>query len=273
MSINKKTEQSKRHVEAVLASCDIIDSFLRYPHQTLKQIIDQTNLTRNRVMRLTGTLETRGYLLRYPMTGIYSLGPRLLSLGREYERQSNLGTLAQPMLQELAKATGESATIHIYDNLDRVILAREESGNDLRLSVPVGSRVPIILGASGKVFLTFGPKNRRDQVLKRILRSMPGSGTIAVPPELASELNRIKAQGYVYCPGVRVPDAGFIAVPIFGQEKRFIGSLVIGGPIQRFTPETLPEKIKLVTAVSAKITWRLSGEQSPFADVWGAVST
>ena len=265
MNIKGQTKQSKRHVEAVLASFDILDSFLHAPNQTLKQIIDQTLLTRNRVMRLTGTMEARGYLLRSPITGSYSLGPKLMSLGREYERQSNLSTLSQPMLQELAKATGESASIHIFDELDRVVLAREESGNDLRLSMPVGRRNPINLGASGKIFLAFCSEEMRDKVLKSIFRGMSSSENGVVLSELAVELNRIKLKGHVYCPGVREPHSGIMSAPIFGRENRFLGALVIGGPINRFTDETIPKKIKSLMLMAAKITWRLGGE-FPFSE-------
>lgn len=62
MAVKGGKRQTDRHVEAVLASCEIMDTFLHCPNQTLKQIIDQTSLSRNRVMRLAGTLEARGYL-------------------------------------------------------------------------------------------------------------------------------------------------------------------------------------------------------------------
>ena len=126
MAVKGKKRQTDRHVEAVLASCEIMDSFLHCPTQTLKQIIDQTNLTRNRVMRLAGTLEARGYLHRDSRTGSYGLGTMFMSLGRVYESQSNVGSLGQPILQELAHTTGESASIYVLDHLERVVLAREE---------------------------------------------------------------------------------------------------------------------------------------------------
>jgi len=262
MAIKGETRQSDRYVDAVLAACEIIDSFLNLQNQTLKQIIDQTRLTRNRVMRLTGTLEARGYLIRKAMTGTYSLGPRVMSLGRAYERQFNLGTLAQPMLQELAKATGESSSIHIYDNMDRIVLAREESDSDIRLSIPVGNRSSINLGASGKILLAFGPEEMRDNVIKNLFPKTVNRKKSSIPRELSAELRKIRKQGYVFSVGVRAPDAANIAAPIFGQENRFLASLLIGGPIQRFSPDTLPEKIRLLMNVAAKLTWRLGGDQS-----------
>ena len=262
MVMKGKTKQSSRHVEAVLAACDIVDSFLHIPNQTLKQIIDQTRLTRNRVMRLVGTLESRQYLLRDSMTGTYSLGPRIMSLGRVYERQSTLVNLAKPILRELASTTGESAFVYVLDNTECVVLAREEGTSDVRLVVDVGQRIPIHLGASGKVLLAFGPKEVRDKVLNRRYMSKQAPGAIIEPFRLSDDLDRVKTQGYACSRGERIPDAGGIAAPIFGLENCFLGALGIAGPIHRFTPEILPERIKLVIVAATELTRKSGGFQA-----------
>lgn len=259
MAVKGEKRQTDRHVEAVLAACEIMDSFLYCPNQTLKQIIDKTNLTRNRVMRLAGTLEARGYLHRDPRTGSYGLGTMIMSLGRVYEGQSNLGTLGQPILQELASTTGESASIYVLDNQERVVLAREEGKSDVRLAITVGQRMPVDLGAGGKLLLAFGPKEVRDNILNSRRLSKAASGAMTNPSKLADELDRIKTQGYACSLGERVLDAGAVAAPIFGLENRFLGALGIAGPIHRFTPETLPGKIKLVMSAAAELTWKLGG--------------
>jgi IclR family transcriptional regulator, KDG regulon repressor len=259
VAIKGKIRQCTRHVEAVLAACDIVDSFLCIPNQTLKQIIDQTRLTRNRVMRLTGTLEARQYLLRDSMTGTYSLGPRIMSLGRVYERQSNLVSLAKPILRKLASTTGESAFVYVLDNTDCVVLAREEGTSDVRLVVDEGQRIPIHLGASGKVLLAFGPKEAREKVLNSRYLSKQASGAIIDPLRLSDDLNRVKTQGFAFSRGERIPDAAGIVAPIFGLENCFLGALGIAGPIHRFTPEILPERIKFVMTAAAELTRKSGG--------------
>jgi IclR family KDG regulon transcriptional repressor len=257
--VTGKIKQSDRHVEAVLAAADILDSFLQFPTQTLKQIIDRTRFTRNRVMRLAGTLEARGYLLRDFQARTYTLGPRIMSLGRVYERQSNLAGLARPTLQELARSTGESASIYVLDGLDRVVLAREEGTKDIRLSVTEGQRMPVHAGASGKVLLAFGPPEVRNKVLsrRRLIKLAPG--TITDSAKLAPELHQVRARGYALSLGERVADAGAIAAPIFGPENRFLGALGVAGPIHRFTPETLQGRTKLVLTAAAELSRKLGG--------------
>ena len=252
-------KQTDRHVEAVLASCKIIDSFLNCPNQSLKQIIDKTSLTRNRVMRLAGTLEACGYLHLDSRTGRYGLGTMFMSLGRAYESQSNIVSLGQPILQELAHATGESSSIYVLDNLERVVLAREEGKKDIRLAIAVGQRMPLHIGAGGKVLLAFGQKELRSKVLNSEFLCKAASGADVDRLKLAAELKRIKTQGYACSLGERVSDAGAVAAPVFGLESRLIGALGIAGPINRFTPETLPEKIRMVINAAAELTWKMGG--------------
>lgn len=260
MADKEKTRQSDRHVEAVLAACQILDSFLHCPNQTLKQLIDRTQLTRNRVIRLAGTLESRGFLHRDSGTGIYGLGTMIMSLGRVYENQSDVITLGQPFLQELASTTGESASIYVLDNMERLVLAREEGIKDIRLAIAVGQRMPVHVGASGKVLLAFGPPDVRDKVLSREYWSEdPPVGPVASPSRLAEELERIVDRGYAFSRGERVSEVGAIAAPIFGLENSFLGALGIAGPIHRFSSETLPEKIKVVMAAAAELSWKLGG--------------
>ena len=210
-------------------------------------------------MRLAGTLEARGYLHRDSRKGSYGLGSMFMSLGRVYERQSNVSSLGQPILRELARTTGESASIYVLDNLERVVLAREEGEKDVRMAIDVGQRMPVHVGAGGKVLLAFGPKEVRDRGLNSRRPKKENPAAVTNPSKLAGELDQIRAQGYAYSLGERVADAGAVAAPIFGLENRFLGALGIAGPIHRFTPESLPGKIELVMRAAAELTWKLGG--------------
>ncbi|MDO8941616.1 MAG: helix-turn-helix domain-containing protein, partial [Desulfobacterales bacterium] len=78
-------KQADRHVESVLATLDILDCFLKDSSLTVKHLIDATGLTRNRVMRLTGTLVHKGYLSTDADTGAFHAGPRVFALSRVFE--------------------------------------------------------------------------------------------------------------------------------------------------------------------------------------------
>ena len=57
------TRQTERHVDAVLAALDILECFLAAPELATRDLVVATGFTRNRVMRLAGTLAHRGFLV------------------------------------------------------------------------------------------------------------------------------------------------------------------------------------------------------------------
>ena len=163
--MKKPVKQKSRHVEAVLAALDLLDCFQAKPHLAIKELIAMTGHTRNRIMRLVGTLEHRGYLVFNPDRGIYGLGPRLMLLGRVFENSQGLVNLARPILRSMVMETGESVSLYARDRLERVVLAREEGTQNLRFQVTEGQRMELHAGAGGKILLAWAPESIRHQVL------------------------------------------------------------------------------------------------------------
>ena len=123
--MKQKSKESSRHVEAVLKALAILDCFEIQQNLKVKQIHEMTKLNQSRILRLCGTLESMGYLIHDCDTGLYSLGPRVLSLGKIYELNNTLISLARPVLKKLARITGESASIYVVDGIKRLCLVRE----------------------------------------------------------------------------------------------------------------------------------------------------
>ena len=234
----KPVKQLDRHVESVLAALDVMDCFLGEPRLSIKQIVDSTTMTRNRIMRLVGTLMHRGYVMESLEKGTYTPGPRLMALGNVFQENQNLVVLINPVLRQLALKTGESATFYIREGQERVVLAREEGTQAIRFYVAVGQRMDLHAGAAGKILLAYAPRAERNIILtsEQLKRLTPQ--TITNPNSLIKELERIRAQGYAVSKGERNPDAFSLAAPIFERKDQLIGSLAIAGPISRFTPES-----------------------------------
>ena len=121
--MKKPTRQTDRHVEAVLAALDVLECFLAKPGLGTPEIMQATGFTRNRVMRLTGTLAHRGYLMTDPGTGVFCTGPKIFALGKVFERNRLVLTLVRPILRDIALKTGESASLYVREGFERVVMA------------------------------------------------------------------------------------------------------------------------------------------------------
>ena len=162
--MKQRTKESTRHVDAVLKTLDILDCFIDESQLTMTQIIEKTGLTRSRIMRLMGTLESRGFVIEDQETKLFRLGFRTAILGKAFERSSNLETFVRPVLKFLVDKTHESTYFNIAQGGERVVLMREEGKHAIRYAIEEGDRVPIHVGGSGKILLAYGPPELFDSI-------------------------------------------------------------------------------------------------------------
>jgi len=247
-------KEAKRHVEAVLKALDILECFQKQPQLSLKKISELTGLQKSRIMRLCGTLISKGYLLYEAETGQYKLGPKIISLGRSYEQSNDLISLARPAMKYLAQETGESASLFVIDGLNRLCVAREEGTYSIRYNIVEGQRMPLYAGAGGKVLLAFGPEEIRKKVLTRKHIKQLTPHTIKNPKLLLQELEKIRQDGYAFSFGERDAEVAALAAPIFNHEGKICASLSIAGPISRFSREHNVQHLKILMATAKRIS-------------------
>lgn len=167
------------------------------------------------VYRLMNSLERMNYVVRRD-TGNYSLGSRVLYLGKLYEESFHLASIVQPELHNLAAATRESASWYVIEKGERLCLFRAESSEGLRETRLPGSSLPLDGSAIGQVLRHWGL----------------GEAVLDSHPQLP-----------VYTSGVRDPHIASFSLPIFSEGNKFTAALALTGPSSRLTPQRKEEGI------------------------------
>ena len=241
-------------MEAVLKALDVLDCFQGQPLLPLKKISELTGMNKSRIIRLCGTLSSRGYLVYDSEAQNYRLGFKVLALGKAYERSNNLISLSRPILRNLADQTGESASLFVVDGLQRVCVAREEGTFSIRYNILEGQRMVLYAGAGGKVLLAFGPEELCRKVLSReYLRKLTPT-TIHDPKRLEKELETVRRQGYASSYGERDSEVAALAAPIYTHDGKVCAALTIAGPINRFSKEHNVKHLKILLASTERLS-------------------
>jgi DNA-binding IclR family transcriptional regulator len=256
------SKEMSRHVEAVLRALDLLDCFQHRPTLSLKEMAGLTRMTRSRVTRLAGTLESKGYLLHEKTSGRFRLGPRLLTLGKLFESSNNLVSLARPILKELVEATGELASLYVLDGLERVALARERGTHEISYSVTEGQRMELHAGAAGKVLLAFAPPEVQAKILDKKRMKRLTSHTVVDPEVLTRELETIRRKGYAWSEGERVADVWSVAAPVFDHTKQVCCSIGITVPLYRIPKRMQLRYTKILTDKARMLSDRLGWYES-----------
>lgn len=100
-----------------------------------------------------------------PLSKTYSAGLGLARLAEQLVTQGQRVQLALPFMRELAIERGITVTLWRRMGNDRIVLVSSESSpTDLHIYMPLGQRLPILMGASGRLFV--GRMNLSEEDLR-----------------------------------------------------------------------------------------------------------
>lgn len=205
---------------------------------TLAEIARRTGLYKSTILRLIASLERAGFARRLD-DGRYAVGAAPLRLAERYQRGFRLADHILPVLRRLAAATGETASFYVRDGNGRVCLHRVEGDHPVRAVVREGDRLPLGLGAAGRVLPAFA--------------GAAGAGHDAV-----------RAAGYAVSVGEVTPDVASIAAPAFDAAGKLAGAVNLSGPAHRFADNA--KLIDATRAAAADATKRLGGQGAAAPD-------
>jgi len=213
----------------------------------LGQIAEATDLPHPTAHRLVRALEGHGFLARYPGLG-YRLGPRLLRLASEAMRELPLRDVAHPILEQLAKVTGETAQLYVRSGDARICIDAVESVNELRTIVGIGAALPLHAGSAAKVFLAFSPADPASFIRKS-----------ADPGRFGREVALARVRGWASSAGERQPGVGSVSAPILGAYDILLGVISVSGPSSRMGRSAARRYAPAVVDAAERIERALGG--------------
>lgn len=217
------------HVRAVERAIGLLFRLAAHPGgASLQQLAQEVGCSKSTVHRLLATLERLEVVERDQIPGRYRLGRRARELGREGWGESDLRQIALPYMQRLRDLSEETVTLHLVDGAEHVVIEQCESPQEIRRSLAIGQRAPLLRGATAKAILAFLPPDQRARTLAAV-RTVDEEG----PSE--RELADIRSLGYAFSISERVPGGASISVPIHDRHGRVCAALSVSGPSFRFT--------------------------------------
>jgi DNA-binding IclR family transcriptional regulator len=215
----------------------------------------ELGLNKSAVHRLLQTLESSGFVDRNPVTHQYFLGPRLFVLGKVYESTVTLRGLARPVMERLAKQTGEAVHLMVPARAEKglpnlILLDKVESAYQLTMTPSPGAVSPAHCTAGGKVLLAFAMADALDHVEGPLPRHTPH--TITDLPALKAELADIRAHGCAMDREELEVGLTCMAAPVF-EGGQVIAAISISGPTSRLDPDRLNTVREALMAAATEI--------------------
>ena len=215
---------------------------------TNDEISERLNLPKPTVSRITYTLTSLGYLTYIKRLGAYQLGPSVLAMAKPLLNPTGFRQVIRGSLQELAIDLGVTVSLTAAAGRNMVYLDTFRGNNPFVIGLSVGAAIPMLVTASGRVYLSCLPVTKRKLLIQEINKHEDKT-SLGKKESLEKALIDIKELGYCTSIGEWHPDVNAVAVPVCLKEHGDIFVIVCGGASTNLTPVLIKKKFgpRLVT--------------------------
>ncbi len=205
----------------------------------VSELSRELKVSKSTVHGITSALEDLGVIERDLDTKHYVLGYTLIELGRTAFSRLSFREVARPTLHALRDSVHETVFLGVRNGNHVTIIDVAEGRHELRISAPIGTRLPLLAGAVGKVLLSMLEENQVSEIIKEFGLTKVTSQTITDQRQYLRELRTTREKGVAtdyeeYISGVRA-----VAAPLVLKESGLTAAVWVVG----FKPNLPAEKM------------------------------
>jgi IclR family transcriptional regulator, acetate operon repressor len=225
----------------------------------LQAIADDLGIPKSAAHRLLAELARLGYVRRDAEAGRYLLSMKLVSLGFRHLAASGVADVAQPILDDLARRSGELVRLGVIDGRAQVWVAKAQGARTgLRYDPDMGNLARLSCTASGHAWLAcLSDEEAVALVVKQGFGKLTDHGPNA-PRTIEALLERLRLArrlGYACVSESSAPGTAAIAAAVrHPLTAGVIGTLSIAGPSVRMTEARMSELAPALLAAAGELS-------------------
>lgn len=225
-------------VDKALIVLDLVGKLSVNGPVRMADLVTESTFQRPTVHRLLQTLKQHGLVIQDDLG--YRLGGQILALAANAYSTMDERRLAQPVMQEFSKLTGQTVHLAVLQGLEVVYIDKVESRQSIVLSSGIGWRGAAHCTALGKAMLAYSPLSLVQSVLDAPMQQKT-EFTTATSEGLQQALAQVRIKGYAIDDRENEPEVRCVAAPILDQAGIAVAGISISGTIYHVTPEKAQE--------------------------------
>lgn len=222
------------------------------------ELSKRLSISKSTIFGILKALEEEDLIIKDSTNKKYLIGPGLFEFAKKIFKGGELTTIARPYLEKLANNVDETVFLCIREDDNIKTLDAIEAKKAVKISSPVGTKIPITASVLCKIFLS--PMD--NDVIKKFLseKGLPKytESSITDIDIFLEEIEKTRKLGYSldleeYLKGVRA-----IASLIYYSDRTLAGAICVVGFTSSIKDEKLPMMIQHLKDTAQHINQRLS---------------
>jgi IclR family mhp operon transcriptional activator len=231
---------STRPIRALIRGLETLAVLNRRNGATVSEVTSEIKLPRTTTYRILETLSEAGYVFRDPSDDRYRLTLMVRSLADGFDDEAWITEIGRPCINELCRDIVWPVTLLSPAGTSMMIRDTTDHASPLAMErFNAGFRLPLLMSASGRVYLAFCQPEHRDALLDILSRSTREEDKLARSrPEVEKILEETRELGYATSVRTRrVSEEVAMSVPVL------IGDRVLATIAVRFAASAVPLRL------------------------------
>ena len=233
-----------------------LNMFTQQPIWGVTELSRELRCSKNSAFQMLDTLLKEGYLVRSATGARYQLAHPVLKFGLAAE-STDVRSLCHPYLQRIHELTAESTFLAILVGRSCVCIDNIQAQGVTVGYSPLSQPIPLHAGTGPRLLLAY----LKDEEIERYielespLRAFTPT-TITEAKALWDDVRLTREFGFARGYQDFSTGANFLAFPVVGPADRLLATIVVGGPLFRFTREVADGFIPEIMALMSELNQR-----------------
>jgi DNA-binding IclR family transcriptional regulator len=224
-----RSASERAGVQSVVVAAGVLKALARLGGAaTLKELAADLGMARAKVHRYLGSLRAGGLVAQNAETGRYHIGSTAVTVGLVGLSRVSPVRQLQDLLPRVRDRINATVTAAIWGERGPTIIGMEESDHLVTMNLRIGSVLPVLNTAIGRLFLAYlAPKQTARFVAAE--RAGPLGDAALSERELQDLLDNIRGRRLSQVRGVLIPGVDAIAAPVFDHREQMVAAICAVG--------------------------------------------
>jgi IclR family transcriptional regulator, acetate operon repressor len=255
-----KIERTERPKGTVSKALGLLDIVARTPMaKSLTEIATAAGFDKATTRRFLVVLSKHGFVEQVHESKKYRLGSAFLRFARIREATMPLSSIVQPILDELAKESGETVHVSMLTGNTLSTIATAQPLRATSANVDISEPLPLYATASGIACLAFAEKSFAENYVAQVELKKVTPNTVTSKASFRKLIAQTYEQGISRAERSFGDDVIGTASPIFDWSQRAIGAVAVAAVATRFDEKSEARVRQLVLRAAIAITEATGG--------------